>query len=102
MCESCWGWASSPHPPAPPAATPLWPVGGGLSPEGVGPKTAAMATAAVCNRRLCLRTLSFSEDGMEVMERLIYLFRKFHQLKISNEEYACMKTINFLNQGECV
>lgn len=36
---------------------------------------------------------------MEVMERLIYLFRKFHQLKISNEEYACMKTINFLNQG---
>ncbi|TNM90259.1 hypothetical protein fugu_004493 [Takifugu bimaculatus] len=41
---------------------------------------------------------SFSEDGMEVMERLIYLFRKFHQLKISNEEYACMKTINFLNQ----
>lgn len=37
---------------------------------------------------------------MEVMERLIYLFRKFHQLKISNEEYACMKTINFLNQGE--
>lgn len=36
---------------------------------------------------------------MEVMERLIYLFRKFHQLKISNEEYACMKAINFLNQG---
>ncbi|XP_029115569.1 nuclear receptor subfamily 6 group A member 1-A [Scleropages formosus] len=40
----------------------------------------------------------FSEDGMEVMERLIYLFRKIHQLKISNEEYACMKAINFLNQ----
>ncbi|XP_065818018.1 nuclear receptor subfamily 6 group A member 1-A [Labrus bergylta] len=40
----------------------------------------------------------FSEDGMEVMERLIYLFRKFHTLKISNEEYACMKAINFLNQ----
>ncbi|KAG2469890.1 NR6A1 protein, partial [Polypterus senegalus] len=39
-----------------------------------------------------------SEDGMEVMERLIYLFRKFHQLKVSNEEYACMKAINFLNQ----
>ncbi|XP_035236003.1 nuclear receptor subfamily 6 group A member 1-A isoform X2 [Anguilla rostrata] len=38
------------------------------------------------------------EDGMEVMERLIYLFRKFHQLKVSNEEYACMKAINFLNQ----
>lgn len=37
---------------------------------------------------------------MEVMERLIYLFRKFHQLKISNEEYACMKAINFLNQGK--
>lgn len=34
------------------------------------------------------------------MERLIYLFRKFHQLKISNEEYACMKAINFLNQGD--
>ncbi|XP_024131342.1 nuclear receptor subfamily 6 group A member 1 isoform X1 [Oryzias melastigma] len=40
----------------------------------------------------------FSEDGMEVMERLIYLYRKFNQLKISNEEYACMKAINFLNQ----
>lgn len=37
---------------------------------------------------------------MEVMERLIYLFRKFNQLKVSNEEYACMKAINFLNQGE--
>lgn len=34
------------------------------------------------------------------MERLIYLFRKFNQLKVSNEEYACMKAINFLNQGE--
>ncbi len=43
---------------------------------------------------------SFSEDGMEVMEKLIYLFRKFHQLKVSNEEYACMKAINFLNQGK--
>ncbi|XP_066568995.1 nuclear receptor subfamily 6 group A member 1-A isoform X3 [Amia ocellicauda] len=42
----------------------------------------------------------FSEDGMEVMERLIYLFRKFHQLKVSNEEYACMKAINFLNQAD--
>lgn len=41
----------------------------------------------------------FSEDGMDVMERFIYLFRKFHQLKVSNEEYACMKAINFLNQG---
>ncbi|KAG7256414.1 hypothetical protein CRUP_024969 [Coryphaenoides rupestris] len=40
----------------------------------------------------------FGEDGMDVMERLIYLFRKFHQLKVSNEEYACMKAINFLNQ----
>lgn len=39
---------------------------------------------------------------MEVMERLIYLFRKFNQLKVSNEEYACMKAINFLNQGESV
>ncbi|MGH0131466.1 UNVERIFIED_CONTAM: hypothetical protein FKN15_046169 [Acipenser sinensis] len=42
----------------------------------------------------------FSEDGMEVMERLIYLFRKFNQLKVSNEEYACMKAINFLNQAD--
>ncbi|XP_072563371.1 nuclear receptor subfamily 6 group A member 1-A isoform X1 [Paramormyrops kingsleyae] len=40
----------------------------------------------------------FSEDSMEVMERLIYLFRKFHQLKISSEEYVCMKAVNFLNQ----
>uniref|UniRef100_A0A8C7U8B8 Nuclear receptor subfamily 6 group A member 1 n=1 Tax=Oncorhynchus mykiss TaxID=8022 RepID=A0A8C7U8B8_ONCMY len=40
----------------------------------------------------------FSEDGMDVMERLIYLFRKFNQLKVSNEEYACMKAINFLTQ----
>ncbi|XP_063287151.1 nuclear receptor subfamily 6 group A member 1 [Pelobates fuscus] len=40
----------------------------------------------------------FSEDSMEVMERLIYLYRKFSQLKISNEEYVCMKTVNFLNQ----
>ncbi|XP_077000754.1 nuclear receptor subfamily 6 group A member 1 isoform X2 [Tamandua tetradactyla] len=40
----------------------------------------------------------FSDDGMEVIERLIYLYHKFHQLKVSNEEYACMKAINFLNQ----
>ncbi|XP_029108671.1 nuclear receptor subfamily 6 group A member 1-A-like [Scleropages formosus] len=40
----------------------------------------------------------FTEDGMELMERLIYLYRKFQQLKVSNEEYACMKAINFLNQ----
>ncbi|XP_069842490.1 nuclear receptor subfamily 6 group A member 1 [Dendropsophus ebraccatus] len=40
----------------------------------------------------------FSEEGMEVMERLIYLYRKFSQLKVSNEEYVCMKAINFLNQ----
>nr|XP_034969504.1 nuclear receptor subfamily 6 group A member 1 [Zootoca vivipara] len=40
----------------------------------------------------------FSEEGMEVMERLIYLYRKFSQLKVSKEEYACMKAINFLNQ----
>ena len=52
-----------------------------------------------CIWKVCVWFLSFSEDGMEVMERLIYLFRKFHQLKISNEEYACMKAINFLNQG---
>lgn len=42
---------------------------------------------------------SFCEDGMDMMERLVHLFRKFHQLKISNEEYVCMKAINFLNQG---
>nr|XP_054357509.1 nuclear receptor subfamily 6 group A member 1 isoform X3 [Pongo pygmaeus] len=42
----------------------------------------------------------FSDEGMEVIERLIYLYHKFHQLKVSNEEYACMKAINFLNQGE--
>lgn len=36
---------------------------------------------------------------MDMMERLVHLFRKFHQLKISNEEYVCMKAINFLNQG---
>ncbi|KAM3912381.1 nuclear receptor subfamily 6 group A member 1 isoform 1-T1 [Leptodactylus fuscus] len=41
---------------------------------------------------------SFSEESMEVMERLIYLFRKFGQLKVTNEEYVCMKVINFLNQ----
>lgn len=35
-----------------------------------------------------------------MIERLIYLYHKFHQLKVSNEEYACMKAINFLNQGE--
>ncbi|KAM6986791.1 nuclear receptor subfamily 6 group A member 1-A-like [Aplochiton taeniatus] len=40
----------------------------------------------------------FTEDGMDVMEKLIYLFHKFHQLKISNEEYACMKAVNFLSQ----
>lgn len=37
---------------------------------------------------------------MDMMERLVHLFRKFHQLKISNEEYVCMKAINFLNQGK--
>ncbi|KAL7978495.1 hypothetical protein Chor_004312 [Crotalus horridus] len=45
-----------------------------------------------------LKRPAFSEEGMEVMERLIYLYRKFSQLKVSNEEYACMKAINFLNQ----
>lgn len=44
--------------------------------------------------------LRFSDEGMEVIERLIYLYHKFHQLKVSNEEYACMKAINFLNQGK--
>lgn len=55
--------------------------------------------------RVCMCTCArvcmcrFSEDSMEVMERLIYLFRKFHQLKVSSEEYVCMKAVNFLNQG---
>uniref|UniRef100_A0A8C5QBX8 Nuclear receptor subfamily 6 group A member 1 n=1 Tax=Leptobrachium leishanense TaxID=445787 RepID=A0A8C5QBX8_9ANUR len=40
----------------------------------------------------------FSEESIEVMERLIYLYRKFSQLKVNNEEYACMKVVNFLNQ----
>lgn len=60
--------------------------------------------AKVSGSSLTLACLSlpfrFSEEGMEVMERLIYLYRKFNQLKVSNEEYACMKAINFLNQGE--
>lgn len=46
-----------------------------------------------------LSSARFSENGMDVMERLIYLFRKLNQLKVSNEEYACMKAINFLTQG---
>lgn len=56
------------------------------------------STCAVCADVWSLSS-RFSEEGMEVMERLIYLFRKFNQLKVSNEEYACMKAINFLNQG---
>ncbi|XP_077139680.1 nuclear receptor subfamily 6 group A member 1 isoform X1 [Ranitomeya variabilis] len=40
----------------------------------------------------------FCEDGVEVVERLIYLYRTFMQMKVSNEEYVCMKAINFLNQ----
>ncbi|XP_030625757.1 nuclear receptor subfamily 6 group A member 1-B [Chanos chanos] len=40
----------------------------------------------------------FSEESMEVMEKMIYLFRKFQQLKVSNEEYVCMKVINYFNQ----
>lgn len=40
----------------------------------------------------------FGEDSMEVMESLNFLFRKFHQLNISNEEYSCLKTIMFLNR----
>ncbi|XP_051536807.1 nuclear receptor subfamily 6 group A member 1-B-like [Myxocyprinus asiaticus] len=40
----------------------------------------------------------FGEDAMEVMESLNFLFRKFHQLNISNEEYSCLKTITLLNQ----
>uniref|UniRef100_A0A671LKV8 Nuclear receptor subfamily 6 group A member 1-B-like n=1 Tax=Sinocyclocheilus anshuiensis TaxID=1608454 RepID=A0A671LKV8_9TELE len=40
----------------------------------------------------------FGEDAMEVMESLNFLFRKFHQLNISIEEYSCLKTITLLNQ----
>ncbi|XP_016308306.1 nuclear receptor subfamily 6 group A member 1-B [Sinocyclocheilus anshuiensis] len=40
----------------------------------------------------------FGEDAMEVMESLNFLFRKFHQLNISNEEYSCLKTITLLSQ----
>uniref|UniRef100_A0A8C2CQF6 Nuclear receptor subfamily 6, group A, member 1b n=1 Tax=Cyprinus carpio TaxID=7962 RepID=A0A8C2CQF6_CYPCA len=40
----------------------------------------------------------FGEDAMEVMESLNFLFRKFQQLNISNEEYSCLKTITLLNQ----
>lgn len=41
----------------------------------------------------------FGEGAMEVMESLNFLFRKFHQLNISSEEYSCLKTITLLNQG---
>ncbi|XP_057216461.1 nuclear receptor subfamily 6 group A member 1-B isoform X2 [Triplophysa rosa] len=40
----------------------------------------------------------FGEDSMEVTESLNFLFRKFHQLNISNVEYCCLKTIMFLNR----
>uniref|UniRef100_A0A8C1TCC7 Nuclear receptor subfamily 6, group A, member 1b n=1 Tax=Cyprinus carpio TaxID=7962 RepID=A0A8C1TCC7_CYPCA len=40
----------------------------------------------------------FGEGAMEVMESLNFLFRKFHQLNISSEEYSCLKTITLLNQ----
>uniref|UniRef100_A0A673HG56 Nuclear receptor subfamily 6 group A member 1-B-like n=1 Tax=Sinocyclocheilus rhinocerous TaxID=307959 RepID=A0A673HG56_9TELE len=40
----------------------------------------------------------FGEDAMEVMESFNFLFRKFHQLNISSEEYSCLKTITLLNQ----
>ncbi|XP_059381497.1 nuclear receptor subfamily 6 group A member 1-B-like [Carassius carassius] len=40
----------------------------------------------------------FGEDAMEVMGSLNFLFRKFHQLNISHEEYSCLKTITLLNQ----
>jgi hypothetical protein len=57
------------------------------------------ASASIQGKNLYLFS-RFSDEGMEVIERLIYLYHKFHQLKVSNEEYACMKAINFLNQGE--
>lgn len=55
------------------------------------------ASASIQGKNLYLFS-RFSDEGMEVIERLIYLYHKFHQLKVSNEEYACMKAINFLNQ----
>lgn len=48
---------------------------------------------------LLISVCRFGEDSMEVMESLNFLFRKFHQLNISNEEYCCLKTIMFLNRG---
>lgn len=48
---------------------------------------------------ILLPVCRFGEDSMEVMESLNFLFRKFHQLNISNEEYCCLKTIMFLNRG---
>ncbi|XP_078687543.1 nuclear receptor subfamily 6 group A member 1-like isoform X2 [Branchiostoma floridae x Branchiostoma belcheri] len=40
----------------------------------------------------------FSDDGMEIVERTMYLSGKLHQMKITKEEFVCMKVINFLNQ----
>ncbi|XP_070531749.1 LOW QUALITY PROTEIN: nuclear receptor subfamily 6 group A member 1-like [Ptychodera flava] len=39
----------------------------------------------------------FPQDGMEIMERMVVLASKFHQIQVTPEEYVCMKIINFLN-----
>jgi len=48
---------------------------------------------------VCMCECRFGEDAMEVMESLNFLFRKFHQLNISNEEFSCLKTVTLLNHG---
>ncbi|XP_077986424.1 nuclear receptor subfamily 6 group A member 1-like isoform X2 [Glandiceps talaboti] len=69
-------------------------------------------TAATSHRRKLFNELSrvtmryqpseeelrhFPQDGMEIMERMVVLASKFHQIQITPEEYVCMKIINFLN-----
>uniref|UniRef100_UPI00398EF87A nuclear receptor subfamily 6 group A member 1-like n=1 Tax=Pristiophorus japonicus TaxID=55135 RepID=UPI00398EF87A len=39
-----------------------------------------------------------TDETVEVAEQLIYLFRKFRQLAVTEDEYVCMKVINFLSQ----
>eukprot|EP00062_Callorhinchus_milii_P003483 gi/632940872/ref/XP_007885551.1/ PREDICTED: nuclear receptor subfamily 6 group A member 1-like [Callorhinchus milii] len=39
-----------------------------------------------------------TDEAVEVAKQLNYLFRKFRQLGVTEEEYVCMKVINFLSQ----
>ncbi|XP_042190907.1 nuclear receptor subfamily 6 group A member 1-like [Callorhinchus milii] len=41
-----------------------------------------------------------TDEAVEVAKQLNYLFRKFRQLGVTEEEYVCMKVINFLSQEE--